>query len=415
MSSRELLWFCHQCHAEMRPLMTPDPICASCRGSFVEKLENPADDPRHFQNRAANAFDIPGAFEGFLRSGPWASNEDSAPRSSPPRPRSPPTQRTQDNSASTGLRFEFHSGPGGGSTRTFILGGSNPPGRSPPQPDRPVPTMFEFLRREAANTNNTRAPGDITGPLMAQYLLAMFGREHHGRGDPFAELLGMPPSAQWGDYVFNQEGWSPVICPLCSSDDPKALDQILTQLAENSTAGRPVAATEEIVDNLPREVLTKGSPLLERDCAVCKESFKLDPDDPDELVVVTLPCKHPFHEGCIIPWLKSSGTCPVCRFALVAQPQQHSPGGSAGGSSSSNRTNPSSGSRSRSSGTSDRGGSGGLFHSLFGGGGGASSGNNDTYSARSQHSLGRGNRNVHSEVISHSTPSFPGQWIEDID
>ena len=58
------------------------------------------------------------------------------------------------------------------------------------------------------------------------------------------------------------------------------------------------------------------APLLERDCAVCKESFKLNPEDPDELVVVTLPCKHPFHEGCILPWLKSSGTCPVCRFAL---------------------------------------------------------------------------------------------------
>lgn len=53
-----------------------------------------------------------------------------------------------------------------------------------------------------------RTPGDITGPLMAQYLLALFGREppNHGRGDPFAEILGMPPSARWGDYVFNQEG-----------------------------------------------------------------------------------------------------------------------------------------------------------------------------------------------------------------
>jgi len=58
------------------------------------------------------------------------------------------------------------------------------------------------------------------------------------------------------------------------------------------------------------------APLLGRDCAVCKESFKLDPEDPDELVVVTLPCKHSFHEGCILPWLKSSGTCPVCRSAL---------------------------------------------------------------------------------------------------
>ena len=53
---------------------------------------------------------------------------------------------------------------------------------------------------------------------------------------------------------------------------------------------------------------------LEKDCAVCKEQFKLETEDPDEQVVVTLPCNHPFHEPCITPWLKSSGTCPVCRW-----------------------------------------------------------------------------------------------------
>jgi len=46
---------------------------------------------------------------------------------------------------------------------------------------------------------------------------------------------------------------------------------------------------------------------------VCKEQFSLNTEDPDDQVIVTLPCKHPFHEGCITPWLKSSGTCPVCR------------------------------------------------------------------------------------------------------
>jgi E3 ubiquitin-protein ligase RNF115/126 len=317
-----------------------------------------------------------------------------------PRPRPPPTQRAHEiPPPNTGLHFEFHSGPAGGSTRTFILGGPNTLGRSPPQPDRPVPTMSEFLRRDPDNTNNMHPPGEIAAPLMAQYLLTLFGREPHDRGDPFTEFLGMPPSSRWGDYVFNQE----------------ALDQILTQLADGSTGGRPVPATEDIISDLPREVLTEGSPLLERDCAVCKESFKLDPEDPDELVVVTLPCKHPFHEGCIIPWVKSSGTCPVCRYALIAQPQQQSPGGPSGGSSSSNRANPSSGSRPRSPGNSNRGRGGGLFHALFGGGAGASGGSSDTHSTRSQRNPGRGNRNVHPEVVSHSTPRFPGQWIEDID
>ena len=52
---------------------------------------------------------------------------------------------------------------------------------------------------------------------------------------------------------------------------------------------------------------------------MCKEQFSLTTEDPDEQVVVTLPCKHPFHEGCIMPWLKSSGTCPVCRYVLTSE------------------------------------------------------------------------------------------------
>lgn len=80
-----------------------------------------------------------------------------------------------------------------------------------------------------------------------------------------------------------------------------------------NTQSHPVPASEEIMQDLPRTVLEKGSPLLEKDCAVCKDQFTLETEDPAEQIVVTLPCKHPFHEPCIMPWLKSSGTCPVCR------------------------------------------------------------------------------------------------------
>ena len=100
---------------------------------------------------------------------------------------------------------------------------------------------------------------------------------------------------------------------------------------EQGNSSRPVPATEEVMQQLNREVLEEAcgsisgvlfgyvlnrepsAPLLERDCAVCKDQFALNTEDPDDQVVVTLPCKHPFHEGCIMPWLKSSATCPVCR------------------------------------------------------------------------------------------------------
>lgn len=191
-----------------------------------------------------------------------------------------------------------------------------------------------------------------------------------------------------------------------------ALDQIITQIMESSNANRPVPATEEIVQKLPREVLTEGSTFilsknrgffqmitliltlpfpspvnighfLSADCAVCKDQFQLGTEDPDEQIVVTLPCKHPFHSPCILPWLKSSGTCPVCRHALVPQPDQNASINNQPSMSASSSTSPfnasssqsirvepqsSPGRRTRSGGSADpyRSGTGaGLFTQLF--------------------------------------------------
>ncbi|XP_072966957.1 uncharacterized protein [Typha angustifolia] len=47
-----------------------------------------------------------------------------------------------------------------------------------------------------------------------------------------------------------------------------------------------------------------------KDCTICLEAFV-----PSEQVLVT-PCNHMFHKDCIIPWVKSRGQCPVCRFVL---------------------------------------------------------------------------------------------------
>lgn len=147
-----------------------------------------------------------------------------------------------------------------------------------------------------------------------------------------------------GDYVFSQDGMCTLTKSLSAPLSRAALDQIMTQLMESTNSTRPVPATEEIIEQLPQDVLLANSmyictrfvgptssayslpgPLLTKDCAVCKDQFQLGTEDPEQQVVVTLPCKHPFHKACILPWLKSSGTCPVCRYALVPQPGQQTP------------------------------------------------------------------------------------------
>ncbi|TFK19980.1 hypothetical protein FA15DRAFT_673954 [Coprinopsis marcescibilis] len=252
-----------------------------------------------------------------------------------------------------------------------------------------IPTMTEFL---TGDNSPDRNDARITAPMMA-YLLALLGSR-----DPLTALVaggsGMPENGRMGDYVFNQE----------------ALDQIITQLMENSNAHRPVPATDEIINKLSREVLTVNSVTLREDCAVCKEQFRLETEDPAEQVVIKLPCKHPFHEPCIIPWLKSSGTCPVCRFALIPQPSQHpaNQSGTPTAASSSSQSPPSSSlnrpsSPSRSSESSS--GSGGFIHNLFshftGGGGGSNS-----PGPSSSSNVGHASRSPPQRTSSMSPPPF---------
>lgn len=220
--------------------------------------------------------------------------------------------------------------------------------------------------------------------------------------------LGSPGGSEngrMGDYVFNQE----------------ALDQVITQIIEHSNANRPVPATEQIIEKLPREVLMEGSTMLERDCAVCKEQFSLQTEDPDEQIVVTLPCNHPFHMACILPWLKSSGTCPVCRHALIAQPEHNppprtGPGPDLDGGGGPRRTN------SGSSAGGSRGSEpGGLFHSLFGGFRNNNTNNNNN--DRSSYGFSGSGRRSNSDPMSsrrnrhngHHDRNPPGAWSEDLD
>ncbi|KIM47465.1 hypothetical protein M413DRAFT_439124 [Hebeloma cylindrosporum] len=406
MSSREPLWFCHECHAEMRPLMVPDPACASCHGSFVEKMENAADDPRHFAHEGPDFEEDghgtpPPALDALFFTTLQSLMDRGMGSGLGPRS---PTQRT---TTTTGPSLTFQvRGPNG--SQTIRMGGSNTlGGGSGPQQNSPpgtVPNMSSFLSPPffAAPGPQEAQGGNISGPLMAQYLMALLGHR-----DP--ALFGMPENGRMGDYVFNQE----------------ALDQIISQLMETTNAHRPVPATDDIIKKLPREVLLHGSPTLEEDCAVCKEQFKLETEDPDEQIVITLPCKHPFHQPCILPWLTSSGTCPVCRYALIPQPDQHPPNrnpgpdSGGGGSRAPPPTSPSGGSRQppptsghsnnnarRGSGSGGGGGGAGFFQGIINGLSGiAHHGHQSTHTRQhSSSATASGTRSPTSESYLRATP-----------
>ena len=59
---------------------------------------------------------------------------------------------------------------------------------------------------------------------------------------------------------------------------------------------------------IPKFKKIKGSDkLLDTDCPICHESFKLNEFQR------TLTCNHVFHKKCIDKWLKDNLNCPMCR------------------------------------------------------------------------------------------------------
>lgn len=89
-------------------------------------------------------------------------------------------------------------------------------------------------------------------------------------------------------------------------------EQLIQQLAENdpNRYGTP-PASKSAVEALPSIIVDEA--LLKSElaqCAVCKDDFET------ETVVKQMPCKHVYHEDCILPWLELHNSCPVCRYEL---------------------------------------------------------------------------------------------------
>ncbi|MCL7050603.1 hypothetical protein MKW94_013625 [Papaver nudicaule] len=86
------------------------------------------------------------------------------------------------------------------------------------------------------------------------------------------------------------------------------LELLLQHLAENdpNRYGTP-PAKKEAVEAMP--TVTIGESLQ---CSVCLEEFEIGSEAKE------MPCKHKFHDGCIVPWLELHSSCPVCRCQIPA-------------------------------------------------------------------------------------------------
>jgi hypothetical protein len=150
-----------------------------------------------------------------------------------------------------------------------------------------------------------------------------------GFAESLQEILNLfnPANAAMGDAVYSQE----------------ALDRIITNLMEqNPQSNAAPPASERALEHLERKKVTKE--LLGEDdtvdCTICLDSFE------EGQTATFLPCKHWFHDECVMLWLKEHNTCPVCRTPIETRDQRNANQGGNGndnGSGGSGNPSPSDG------------------------------------------------------------------------
>jgi len=88
------------------------------------------------------------------------------------------------------------------------------------------------------------------------------------------------------------------------------LVNIIMSLEAGANGNPP--ASQRAIDSLPKITINKENINNYKDitCNICLDGF-CDGD-----IIRILECKHEFHENCIITWLRSKNTCPVCRHEL---------------------------------------------------------------------------------------------------
>lgn len=92
--------------------------------------------------------------------------------------------------------------------------------------------------------------------------------------------------------------------------DASEYEALLQNLAESDSGARRGAppASKSAVEGLESVEIIKEENIIV--CSICKDSVDVGE------ISTNLPCGHGYHGDCIVPWLGSRNSCPVCRFEL---------------------------------------------------------------------------------------------------
>ncbi|KAG0094873.1 hypothetical protein BGZ93_006668 [Podila epicladia] len=200
-------YWCHQCRAEITPMMVPDPMCPNCHSEFVEEID-PENDPRTFVDSAPPHQARDGAGGEQSSGGHEPVNLEDLFRLfqaafATPQRVAMHQQRRPGQMHTSGAHYTFTSNPGG---TTFTSHSFNPT------------TGAQASQRQ--DQGQTQSQGWRSPPSFLAGLLNQFGIEVHYTTDPSALASfggfggmggGFNMAGNPGDYVFGQHGIDNII------------------------------------------------------------------------------------------------------------------------------------------------------------------------------------------------------------
>eukprot|EP01083_Nonionella_stella_P069492 185262_1 len=84
----------------------------------------------------------------------------------------------------------------------------------------------------------------------------------------------------------------------------------LTEPTQSSSSRSRSTCQRALKEDLQDVVIDQKILDKTKSCSICTTDYQIDDD------AKKLPCKHIFHDDCILQWLSRHNTCPLCRDEL---------------------------------------------------------------------------------------------------